>query len=58
MTKATIEIAERGQVTIPKVMREAHGIQKGQKLTIIDLGGIFVLNPGESRVDPPRRPSS
>lgn len=51
MTKATIEIAERGQVTIPKAMRDQHGIEKGQKFTILDLGGVFVLNPGDSRVD-------
>jgi bifunctional DNA-binding transcriptional regulator/antitoxin component of YhaV-PrlF toxin-antitoxin module len=51
MTRAIIEIAERGQVTIPKAMRDEHGIEKGQKFTILDLGGVFVLNPGVSQVD-------
>ena len=51
MTKAVIAIADRGQVTIPKAMRDEHGIEKGQKFTILDLGGVFVLNPSESRTD-------
>ncbi len=51
MTKASIEMAERGQVTIPKAMRDEHGIEKGQRFTILDLGGVFVLNPADSQVD-------
>ena len=51
MNTATIERAERGQLTIPKAMRDLHGIEKGHKFTILDLDGVFVLNPNESKID-------
>lgn len=47
----TLEIAQRGQMTIPKSLRDKYGLKAGRKMTLIDLGGYFVLSPSESRID-------
>jgi AbrB family looped-hinge helix DNA binding protein len=42
----TIEIARRGQITIPKNLRDALGIEEGNKYGLRALdGGILVLTP-------------
>jgi len=42
----TIEIARRGQITIPKTVREKYGIEDGKKYGLRALdGGIIVLTP-------------
>lgn len=51
MAKTSVQVAERGQVTIPKALRDRYGIEKGQLLTILDLGGTFLLSPKTSRTD-------
>lgn len=41
-----IEVARRGQVTIPKAIRDKYGIQDGQKYGLRALeGGVLVLTP-------------
>lgn len=50
MTTA-IEMAKRGQVTIPKSLREQYALESGQRFTLLDLGGVFVLSPKSSRID-------
>jgi len=47
----TIQVAQRGLVTLPKVLREAYHIQEGDLLTLLDLGGVFVLSPRHSELD-------
>ena len=43
---ATIEVARRGQITIPKSMRDALGIEEGSKYGLKALdGGIIMLRP-------------
>jgi AbrB family looped-hinge helix DNA binding protein len=44
-------MAKRGIITIPKSLRESYGIQTGDTLTLIDLGGVFVLHPRRSEID-------
>ncbi len=51
MSVVSLEVAQRGQVTLPKSLRDQYNIQAGQELTLIDLGGVFVLSPKESRVE-------
>jgi AbrB family looped-hinge helix DNA binding protein len=51
MTTITLQMAQRGVVTIPKSLRESYGIQPGDTLTLLDLGGVFVLNPRTSEID-------
>lgn len=41
----TVQVTQRGLVTLPKALREAYRIQEG------DLGGVFVLSPRRSEVD-------
>ena len=47
----TLHVAQRGLITIPKSLREAYGIQPGDALTLLDLGGVFVLSPKASQID-------
>jgi bifunctional DNA-binding transcriptional regulator/antitoxin component of YhaV-PrlF toxin-antitoxin module len=47
----TVQVAQRGLVTLPKVLREAYRIQEGDLLTLLDLGGVFVLSPRRSEID-------
>jgi len=51
MAARTIEMAQRGQVTIPKELRAQHHWETGQQFTIIDLDGVVVMSPRESVVD-------
>lgn len=47
----TVQVAQRGLVTLPKALREAYRIQEGDQLTLLDLGGVFVLSPRRSEID-------
>ena len=51
MSSITLQVAKRGLITIPKALREAYNIQPGDALTLLDLGGVFVLTPQLSEVD-------
>jgi len=46
-----IQVARRGLVTLPKALRDAYRIQEGDQLTLLDLGGVFVLSPRHSEID-------
>jgi bifunctional DNA-binding transcriptional regulator/antitoxin component of YhaV-PrlF toxin-antitoxin module len=47
----SIQVAQRGLVTLPKALREAYRIQEGDQMTLLDLGGVFVLSPRRSEID-------
>ena len=47
----TLQISQRGVVTLPKSLRDAYQLEVGDLLTLIDLGGVFVLSPRRSEVD-------
>ncbi len=51
MQAFTLQVAQRGLVTLPKELRQAYNIQPGQQLTLLDLDGVFVLSPKPSQVD-------
>jgi len=51
MSSMTLHMAQRGLITIPKTLREAYGLQPGDALTLLDLGGVLVLSPKPSQVD-------
>jgi AbrB family looped-hinge helix DNA binding protein len=38
-------VASRGQITLPKALRDTYHILEGDALTLVDLGGVFVLSP-------------
>ncbi len=47
----TVQIGQRGVVTLPKELRQSYNLRPGDSLTIIDLGGVFALSPRRSEVD-------
>jgi AbrB family looped-hinge helix DNA binding protein len=51
MSTMTVRVARRGLLTLPKALRDAYNIEPGDALTLLDLGGVFVLSPCLSEVD-------
>jgi AbrB family looped-hinge helix DNA binding protein len=51
MTSMRLQVAQRGLITLPKALRQAYGIRPGDELTLLDLGGVFLLTPKSSQVD-------
>jgi len=47
----TVQVAQRGVVVLPKALRQAYGLKPGDRLTLLDLGGTFVLGREQSQVD-------
>ena len=47
----TVNVSQRGVVTLPKSIREAYGLRPGDTLTLLDLGGVFLLSPRRSEID-------
>lgn len=48
--EATIQIRQRGTLTLPAELREKHNIQPGDTYRLVDLDGILVLTPMLSMV--------
>ena len=42
---ATIQVRDRGVLTLPADIREKYGIQPGDTFRLVDLDGTFVLTP-------------
>jgi AbrB family looped-hinge helix DNA binding protein len=43
--ETTIQVRQRGILTLPAELREKYGIQPGDTFRLVDLDGIFVLTP-------------
>ena len=41
----TLQVRERGVLTLPAEIRSKYGIQAGDTFRLVDLDGIFVLTP-------------
>jgi bifunctional DNA-binding transcriptional regulator/antitoxin component of YhaV-PrlF toxin-antitoxin module len=41
----TIQIRNRGVITLPAELREKYGIENGDIFRLVDLDGVFVLTP-------------
>lgn len=41
----TVQVRQRGSLTLPADLRERYGIKAGDTFRLIDLDGIFVLTP-------------
>lgn len=41
----TVQLGQRGVLTLPKTLRESYGLEPGDTFRLIDLDGIFVLTP-------------
>ena len=46
-----VQMAQRGVIVIPKPLRQAYDLKAGSRMTLLDLGGVFVLSPQVSEVD-------
>ncbi|MBC7249777.1 MAG: AbrB/MazE/SpoVT family DNA-binding domain-containing protein [Anaerolineae bacterium] len=42
---ATVQVRQRGTLTLPAELREKYGIAPGDTFRLVDLDGIFVLTP-------------
>ncbi len=42
---ATLQVRERGVLTLPAEIRSKYGIEVGDSFRLVDLDGIFVLTP-------------
>ena len=51
MDTFNIQLAQRGVIVLPKSLREYYGLRAGDQLTLLDLGGVFVLSPRRSELD-------
>ena len=47
----TLQMAQRGVLVLPKALREAYHLEPGDSFTLLDLGGVFVINPHLSEID-------
>ena len=45
MEEATIQVRQRGTVTLPAELRDKYGIQPGDTFRLVDLDGILILTP-------------
>jgi AbrB family looped-hinge helix DNA binding protein len=45
MQEATIQVRQRGTLTLPAELREKYGIQPGDTYRLVDLDGILILTP-------------
>lgn len=50
----TVTVSAKGWIVIPKEIRERHGIRKGDKVHVIDLGGQISIIPA-TKGDPIER---
>jgi AbrB family looped-hinge helix DNA binding protein len=48
--EATVQVRQRGTLTLPAKLREKYGIRPGDIFHLVDLDGIFVLTPMVSMV--------
>ena len=51
MDTFSLQLAQRGIITIPKSLRRSYNLETGDEITLLDLGGVFVLNPKRSEID-------
>jgi AbrB family looped-hinge helix DNA binding protein len=50
LSDVTLRLQKRGAVTLPKAVRERYGLGEGDRLHLVDLGGVFVLAPDAPQV--------
>lgn len=42
---ATIQVRQRGALTLPAELRQKYGIEAGDTFRLVDLDGVFILTP-------------
>jgi len=43
--EATVQVRQRGTLTLPAELRKKYGIETGDTFRLVDLDGVFVLTP-------------
>jgi len=51
MFETTVQMTDRGALTLPKKLRDTYRLRGDENFTLIDLGGVFVLSPKVSVID-------
>ena len=51
MFESTVQMTDRGVLTLPKKLRDTYRLRGGENFTLMDLGGVFVLSPQPSQID-------
>lgn len=51
MDTTQLQLSQRGVIVLPKALREAYNLQTGDSITLLDLGGVFILSPRRSEID-------
>lgn len=51
MSETTVQMTDRGVITLPKKLRDAYRLRGGDYLTLLDLGGVFILSPQPTQID-------
>ncbi len=46
----TVTVCQRGEITLPKKVRDACHVTPGTKFSVVPIGEVIVLIPGHSRV--------
>ena len=46
-----VRVVQRGMLTLPKLLRETYNLKPGDTLTLVDLGGVFILTPRRLEAD-------
>jgi AbrB family looped-hinge helix DNA binding protein len=46
----TVQVRQRGQLTIPQKVRESLGLDDGEMLTLVQVGDLIILTPKQLRV--------
>ncbi len=47
----TVNITQRGVLTLPKSIRNRYKLKAGDSLTLLDVDGILILSPLRSEID-------
>jgi bifunctional DNA-binding transcriptional regulator/antitoxin component of YhaV-PrlF toxin-antitoxin module len=50
VSEERVQVGKRGTLTLPVGLRKRYGLDAGDLLTVMDLGGVFVLSPEVSVV--------
>ena len=46
-----VQLGPHGELVFPKALRERYNLQPGDTITLLDIGGVFILRPQPSEID-------
>ena len=51
MTAVKLELVPQGHLTLPQSLRDQYGLGDGHLMTLVDIGGVFLVSPRPISVD-------